>query len=195
MSSPHLHCRSMAAWASSKKPERPSTCATYESLRSTKAPTASRPQTWWAASSVSAVVPQCWSSWPPCAKLKQTWLTPESSSPPSARSWGGNSTPSTKPPCGCCARSSQTPTPYSRVQARTCACGDCARAPGCWRVPPWRPPQPAMLNWPSPSWCWLASTLSKCCRSPPVCWARQRLVPRTCLPWTPGSCPDPAAGF
>jgi alkylation response protein AidB-like acyl-CoA dehydrogenase len=38
-------CRCTAAWASSRKPARPSTCATRASPRSTKAPPASRPTT------------------------------------------------------------------------------------------------------------------------------------------------------
>ena len=43
-------CRCTAAWATSRRPGSPSCCATPGSRRSTKAPTASRPSTWSAAS-------------------------------------------------------------------------------------------------------------------------------------------------
>ena len=47
--SPRSACRCMAAWASSRRPAPRSITATPASPRSTKAPTASRPSTWWRA--------------------------------------------------------------------------------------------------------------------------------------------------
>ena len=112
-------------------------------------------------------------------------------SPASARNWAANSTLLKKPPTGCCVQVQAIPTLSSPGQRRSCACGGCAPAPGCWLGQPSPQQQRVIRNWHRPNWSWPDSMPNKYSLSAPACWALRRLAHPTCSRWTRISCRVP----